>query len=129
MVLSSNQRYLYAAQTFAEPSAISLIPVSNPSNVKTVASTEGVITGNPVFDGLTRDNRGNLYVAAWAAGEIWKIDRKRRFCVLASGLGRPSALVFGHGRRGFRSGRLYTVGFNGELTEIRGAIRATYPAG
>lgn len=129
LVLSRNQKYLYAAQTFAEPSAISRIEIADPTNVTTWASTEGVISGNPVFDGLTRDDKGNLYVAAWAAGEIWKIDSRRRFCVLASGLGRPSSLIFGLAKKGFRAGNLYTVGFNGEVTEIKGAISATYPAG
>ena len=108
---------------------MSRIEIAKPANVTTWASTEGVITGNPIFDGLTRDGKGNLYVAAWAAGEVWKIDSKRRFCVLASGLGRPSALAFGRGNKGFRSGNLYTVGFNGELAEIKGAVAATYPGG
>jgi sugar lactone lactonase YvrE len=129
LVLSKNQKYLFAAQTFAEPSAISRIRISDPGTVETWAGTEGLITGNPIFDGLTRDNKGNLYVAAWAAGEIWKVDSKRRFCVVATDLGRPSALVFGKSEKGFRSGRLYTVGFNGELAEIKGAVAATYPSG
>jgi hypothetical protein len=127
LVISRNQKYLYAAQTFAEPSAIARIEIANPANVTTWATTEGVITGNPVFDGLTRDDKGNLYVTAWAAGEVWKIDTKRRFCVLASGLGRPSSLIFGLGKKGFRAGSLYTVSFNGEITEIKGALSAAYP--
>lgn len=129
LVLSKNEKYLYAAQTFSEPSAISRIEIANPANVRVWATTEGVITGNPVFDGLARDGKGNLYVAAWAAGEVWKVDSSRRFCVLATGLGRPSALTFGRGKKGFRSARLYTVGFNGELTEIEGARGASYPTG
>ena len=129
LVISRNQKYLYAAQTFAEPSAISRIEIANPANVTTWATTDGVITGNPVFDGLTRDRKGNLYVAAWAAGEVWKIDSRGRFCVLATGLGRPSSLTFGLGKSGFRAGNLYTVSFNGEVTEIKGAVSATYPAG
>jgi len=129
LVISRDQKYLYAAQTFAQPSAISRIEIANPVNVTTWATTEGVITGNPIFDGLTRDDKGNLYVAAWAAGEVWKIDSRRRFCVLASGLGRPSSLNFGLGKSGFRAGNLYTVSFNGEVTEIKGAVSATYPAG
>ena len=89
LVLSKNEKYLYAAQTFAEPSAISKIEIADPANVTVWATTEGVITGNPVFDGLARDGKGNLYVAAWAAGEVWKVDSSRRFCVLATGLGGP----------------------------------------
>ncbi len=129
LVISRNQKYLFAAQTFSEPSAISRIRISDPATVTTWAGTGGLITGNPIFDGLARDNKGGLYVAAWAAGEIWKVDSERRFCVLATDLGRPSALAFGKGRKGFRSGNLYTVGFNGELAEIRGAVAATYPDG
>lgn len=127
LVVSKDQKYLYAAQTFAEPSAISRVEIANPANVTTWATTEGVITGNPVFDGLARDNSGNLYVAAWAAGEIWKVDSQRRFCVLATGLGRPSTLNFGFGRTGFRAADLYVAGFNGEITSISGARRARFP--
>ncbi len=128
LVVSQNGKYLYAAQTFAEPSAIARIKIANPANVTTWASTEGVIAGNPIFDGLTGDRKGNLYVAAWAAGEVWKIDRNRNFCVLATGLGRPSTLNFGRGKKGFSSGGLYVAGFNGELTRIKGARRARVPS-
>ncbi len=127
MVLSRNEKYIFAAQTFSDPPAISRIRVSGPPKVSTWASTEDVFTGNPVFDGLARDNKGSLYVAALAAGEIWKIDSDRRFCVLATGLAQPSALAFGKGKRGFSSGRLFAVGFGGELTGIKGARAAGYP--
>ncbi len=127
LVLSKNEKYLFAAQTFSDPPAISRIRISNPPKVRTWASTEGVFTGNPIFDGLARDNKGNLYVAAFATGEVWKIDSERRFCVLATGLVQPSALAFGKGKKGFASGRLYTVGFNGELTGIKGARAASHP--
>lgn len=129
MVLSRNQKYIFAAQTFSDPPAISRIRISNPPKVTTWASTEAVFTGNPVFDGLARDNNGNLYVTAFAAGEVWKVDRDRRFCVLATGLTQPSALAFGRGKKSFRSAHLYAVGFDGNLIEIRGARRAAYPAG
>lgn len=127
LVISPDQRFLYAAQTFAEPSAIARIEIANPANVTTWASTEGVITGNPVFDGLAGDRSGNLYVAAWAAGEVWKVDSRRRFCILATGLGRPSTLAFGFGRKRFGASDLYVAGFNGELTRISGARRARFP--
>jgi len=127
MVLSENQKYLFAAQTFSDPPAIARIRISNPPKVKTWASTEDVFTGNPVFDGLTRDNKGSLYVTAFATGEVWKIDSDRRFCVLATGLAQTSAVAFGRGKQGFSSRRLYAVGFNGELTAIKGARRAVFP--
>jgi hypothetical protein len=127
MVISPDQKYIYAAQTFSEPSAISRIEIANPSNITTWASTAGVITGNPIFDGLARDDKGNLYVTAWAAGEVWKIDRQRRFCILATGLGRPSTLTFGFSKTGFRAGNLYVAGFTGDVFKITGAREATYP--
>lgn len=129
MVLSRNERYLFAAQTFSDPPAISRIRISKPPKVGTWASTEGVFAGNPVFDGLARDNKGSLYVTAFATGEVWKLDADRRFCVLATGLTQPSALAFGRSKKGFSSSRLYVVGFDGKLTEVKGARRAGYPAG
>ena len=127
LVMSPDQKYIYAAQTFSDPSAISRIEIADPTNVTTWASTAGLITGNPIFDGLARDGKGNLYVAAWAAGQVWKIDRQRRFCIVATGLGRPSTLTFGFSKTGFRAGNLYVAGFTGGVFQITGAIEARYP--
>jgi hypothetical protein len=36
-------------------------------------------------------------------------------------------LAKGLGKKGFRAGSLYSVSFNGEVTEISGALSATHP--
>lgn len=127
MAISRGGKYIFANQTLVTPSTISRIEIANPTNVKTWVSAEGLVDSNVVLDGLTRDNHGSLYAAAWATGEIWKIDSDRRICVLASGIERPSSLDFGRGKKRFRSARLFAVGFGGEIVQIMGARQATYP--
>lgn len=127
MAISRGGKYIFANQTFVTPSTISRIEIADPANVRTWVSTEGLGGAGVILDGLTRDNKGSLYAAAWATGEIWKIDSDRRICVLASGIDRPSSLNFGRGKKRFRSARLYAVGFGGEIVQIKGARRATYP--
>ncbi len=127
MAISRGGKYIFANQTFVTPSTISRIEIANPANVTTWVSAEGLVSSNVILDGLIRDNKGSLYAAAWATGEIWKIDSDRQICVLASGIDRPSSLNFGRGKKRFRSARLYAVGFGGEIVQIKGARRATYP--
>lgn len=127
LAISRSGKYLFANQTFASPSTIGRIEIADPTNVQTWVSAEGLYEGNAILDGLTRDNKGSLYAAAWGPGQIWKIDSSRRICVLASGIERPSAINFGRGKKRFRSARLFAVGFGGEIVQIKGARRATYP--
>jgi hypothetical protein len=127
MAISRGGKYIFANQTFVTPSTISRIEIANPSNVRTWVSTEGLVDGSVILDGLTRDNKGSLYATAWAKGEIWKIDSDRQICVLASGIVQPSSLNFGRGKQRFRSARLYAVGFGGEIVQIKGARQATFP--
>ena len=127
MAISRGGKYIFANQTFVTPSTISRIEIADPTNVTTWASAEGLVPSNVILDGLTRDNKGSLYAAAWGAGQIWKIDSNRQICVLASGIDRPSAVNFGRSKKRFRSARLYAVGFGGEIVQIKGARQATYP--
>ena len=76
---------------------------------------------------MTRDRRGNLFVAANLGGQIWRVDRQGRICVLARGLRNHSAVAFGHGRRRFRHGTLYAVTFAGDVVELPRATAARYP--
>ncbi|MCB0828951.1 MAG: SMP-30/gluconolactonase/LRE family protein [Solirubrobacterales bacterium] len=127
MAISRGGKYIFANQTFVTPSTISRIEIADPTNVTTWASAEGLVPSNVILDGLTRDNKGSLYAAAWGAGQIWKIDSNRQICVLASGIDRPSAVNFGRSKKRFRSARLFAVGFGGEIVQIKGARQATYP--
>jgi sugar lactone lactonase YvrE len=125
LVIDSAGEWLYAAQTF-QPAAISRIRIANPVQVETFAagSLPDITAG---LDGLTRDENDQLYVAANATGEVWKVSNPgREICALATGLGRPSSLFFGHGPTGFSRENLYVVNFDGQVIEIEGA-RAPAP--
>ncbi|MEX0620999.1 MAG: hypothetical protein WD181_05395 [Solirubrobacterales bacterium] len=125
LAVSRSGKYIFAAQTFVTPSRISLIEVGNPGRITAYfTSPEASMV---VFDGLTRDNRGNLYVAALGLGQIWKINPERKACVLASGLTNPSSVAVGTAPKGFGQGSLFVVGFGGEVTEVKNALTATVP--
>ncbi len=128
IVIGKNGKYLYINQTFTTPGAIARIELANPANVTTYFSSAGLDPPLPIFDGLTRDDENNLYAAVWATGEIWKINRSRQACVVATDIGNISSLAFGKGKKGFSKGRLYAVGFFGQIVQVKGALNATVPA-
>lgn len=124
LAISPNGKYLFANQTLSSPSTIARIEIAHPENVTSwfTADTFGGL------DGLTRDEDGNLYAAAWLAGQVWKITRDRQACVLATDIPQVSNLVFGVGKKRFSRGQLYAVNFAGDIVQIKGARRATVPA-
>ncbi|MCB0858809.1 MAG: SMP-30/gluconolactonase/LRE family protein [Solirubrobacterales bacterium] len=128
MVVGKNGKYLFVNQTFKNPGSIARVEISNPSNVTTWFSAAGLDNQVPAFDGLARDGNNNLYAAAWAAGEVWKITPDRQACSVASGIPQISNLAFGGGKSGFNRNTLYAVGFGGQIVQIKGALSATVPA-
>jgi len=129
MVVGRNGRYLFVNQTFTTPGAIVRVEIANPSNVSTFFSSADAGVPFPALDGLARDEKNNLYAAAWITGEVWKITPDRRACVLATGIPQISNLAFGGGKKGFVRGSLYATNFLGDLVEIKGARRASAPVG
>lgn len=125
MVVDRSGRFLYVNRTTAIPSAIARVEIADPTNVTTFASMPEEPAG--FLDGMTRDRDGNLYVAAFGAGQVWRVDTSGRACVLARGLLNPSAVAFGRGTKRFRGGNLYAVGWGGEVVELPAANRARYP--
>ena len=126
IVVDKAGRFLYVAQTFKPPSIVK-IEIARPSNVTTFAEG-GPTDGAAVLDGMARDDKDTLYVAANIAGEVWRVGQDRKPCVLARGLKNPSMVAFGGGGRGFEARNLYVVGFGGELTELVGATDAPPPS-
>jgi sugar lactone lactonase YvrE len=122
LVVDSGGRYVYVAQTFV-PAAVQRVEIANPANVRDFAraDTADISAG---LDGMTRDDKDQLYLAANGAGQVWRIDRKGEICVLARGLLFPSAVAFGGGGgAGFSSRNLYVVAFNGDLVELADVLR------
>lgn len=125
MVVDHAGRFLYVNRTTAVPSAIARVEIANPANVTTFASMPEEPVG--LLDGMARDRDDNLYVAAFGAGQVWRVDTSGRACILARGLLNPSAVAFGRGTQRFRGGNLYAVGWGGEVVELPGANKARYP--
>lgn len=122
IVVSPDDRYVYVSQTFA-PAAIQRISVAAPSQVTPYAVAQGAdMPAGP--DDMTIDQRGNLYVAANGAGQVWKVDTSGAICVLAAGLRFPSAVNFGVGSN---SRNLYAVAFDGHISELADVRPASAP--
>ena len=121
LVIDRAKQTLFSAQTF-QPAAIARVPLDDPAAASTYFSAPpaDVAAG---LDGMVRDRRNRLYVAANGAGEVWRVNRKPEACSLASMPAfpdGPSALTFGRGKRGFDRKNLYVVAFNGQVTELAG---------
>jgi gluconolactonase len=118
-------RHLYVAQTF-QPPAIQRVSLDDPSQVTQYAAAGPGLDWRAGLDGLAIDAAGALFVAANGAGEIWKVDRRRRICVVLRGLppfpDGPSAVAVGSGgpRSRFPRANLYVVTFSGDVLELPG---------
>ncbi len=125
LVISRDERYLYWAQTISPPQ-ISRTELAHPTRVEVFARglPQDLVTA---LDGMTRDGRDRLFVAALVPGQVWRVDTQGRPCVVAAGLDEPSAVAFGSGRRGFARENLYVVEFGGRVWEVTNARAARYP--
>jgi SMP-30/gluconolaconase/LRE-like protein len=118
MAVSPNGRFLYVNQTFKHDSPVLRIPIANPAKIEVLARV-GEAKG---LDDMTIDRAGVLYLAANGSGEIIRLDpRTGRSCAIAGGATagwrNTSAVKFGCGP-GWRSDRLYAVGFDGVVHEL-----------
>lgn len=121
LAVDSTGRFLFAAQTF-RPAAIQRVDIATRrSTLYAQPPAEDIAAG---LDGMTIDERDRLFVAANAAGEIWRVDTDRTICALARGQAQASAVNFGSaapGAPGFPATSLYFVTFGGVVGEIPGA--------
>ena len=118
MAVDPSGRFLYVNQTFKHDSPVLRIPIANPGKIEVLARV-GEFKG---LDDMTIDRAGVLYLAANGTGEIVRLDpRTKRSCTIAGGAAagwrNTSAVKFGCGP-GWRSDRLYAVGFDGVVHEL-----------
>ena len=125
LAVGKNGRYLFANQMFETPSKIARIDTTDPSKVLPFFTSPE--TANVLFDGLARDGSNNLYAAAFATGEVWKISPSRQACVIASGLSATTSVAISGAKKGFRAGNLYAAGFDGKIIQVTGATEAGFP--
>lgn len=125
MIVGKNRKFVYVNQTFVTPSTIVKVSTKDPGRVSTFYTAPEPTS--VLFDGLTRDSHNDLYAAVFGRGEVWKISLDKQACVLATGLSQTSGVAISKAKKGFRAGNLYTVGFDGTITEVKGATAAGFP--
>lgn len=76
------------------------------------------------LDGLDIDGQGNLYVAAYFSGEVWRASSGGALCRLASGLSLPTAPVVGRAGQGFDVESVYVMSHSGRVYEVPHAVPA-----
>jgi hypothetical protein len=126
MAVDPTGTFLYADQTFTLDSAVYRIRISDPTDMKVVATLydSGIPKG---LDDMTIDSKGVLYVAANAAGQVIRLDPSTgKHCTIVTGLQNPSSLKFGRGP-GWNKSHLYATGFDGTVRELIPPPPATKP--
>ncbi|MDY6809601.1 MAG: SMP-30/gluconolactonase/LRE family protein [Actinomycetota bacterium] len=75
------------------------------------------------LDDIKRDGAGNLYVAAWGAGQVWRISADgESACVLMAGELLPAGLVVGKKGTRFAPNSLFVLTHGGRILEIPNAV-------
>jgi len=118
MAVDPSGRFLYTVGTFVPTSPVYRIKIKDPTKIRIVAE---LADGGPLkaLDDMTIDRRGRLYIAANLSGEVIRLNPDTgATCVIASGLGNPSAVKFGRGR-GWSNESLYVTGFDGTVTKLK----------
>lgn len=118
LALGPGERWLYANRSGA-PTAI--LRIDTRTGAFTTWASPPAADRGAFLDGLTRGRGNTLYAAAFGAGEVWRIDSRRRFCALARGNVGLSSVAVSPGRRGFPRHALYAAGYGGKVLELRGA--------
>jgi hypothetical protein len=128
MAVDPTGTWLYFDETFQPGGLVMRARIADPSDVEQVASLgQGL-----VLDDMTIDHQGVLYIAAnrpAPAGEVIRLDPSTgTSCVIATGLGDPSAVKFGCGP-GWPSDHLFVVGFEGAVYDLSAPAGTPAPRG
>lgn len=118
LALSKDEKTLYVNQFL--PAKVYAVDVATGAyKVHGEVPSERSLTG---LDGLSIDDSGNLYIAAYFSGEVWRLAPDGQFCRLAKGLSLPSAPVVGRSGQGYAPTSLYVVSHSGHLYEVPMAV-------
>ncbi|GAA1695154.1 SMP-30/gluconolactonase/LRE family protein [Fodinicola feengrottensis] len=85
--------WLFTTSVLDPDSAVTRIPLSHPTDHQVVTKLSAGTSKNP--DDLTMGRDGQLLVAAWGSGELYRVNPwTGRTCLLLSGLDKPTSLRF-----------------------------------
>jgi hypothetical protein len=133
LAIDAAQEWLYAATTFDPLAPVHRVRLDDPTDIELVANLTTV--GVPIvkgLDDLTIDGADVLYVTANGSGEVLRLDPATgEACVIATGLGNPTAIKLGAGP-GWARDHLYVSAWDGivrELVPPPGAAPTPLPSG
>jgi sugar lactone lactonase YvrE len=113
LAVDASGRWLYTDRTFSRDGEVDRISVADPRRVQVV----GRLGAGAVPDDLTLDDSGNLFIAGFGDGKIYRLDvRRHSSCVIATGLSKPTSGRFGGA--GWPANRLYVTDAAGHLSEL-----------
>lgn len=119
LAIDAAEEWLYVTTTFDPLAPVNRVRLDDPTQIELVANLSE--TGVPVVKGLddmTIDGDDVLYVTANGSGEVLRLDPATgEACVLASGLGNPTAVKFGAGP-GWEPDHLYVTAWDGIVREL-----------
>jgi len=114
MAVDPSGRWLYTDETGSVDSRVVRIRIAHPRRIRTVAR----LGRSKGLDDMTIDRRGRLFVAAFATGEVIRLNpATRASCVIGSKLGHPTSVRFGAGR-GWSRRSLYLTSADGTLQKL-----------
>jgi sugar lactone lactonase YvrE len=113
LAVDPSGRWLYADRTFSADGEVDRISIAHPRNVQVV----GRLGAGVAPDDMTIDGAGNLFLAGFASGKIYRLDpHAHTSCVIASGLSNPTSVRYGG--KGWNAGALYVTDASGHLSEL-----------
>ena len=113
LAVDASGRWLYTDRTFSRDGEIDRVLIADPRRVQVVAR----LGAGVVPDDLTLDDSGNLYIAGFGKGNIYRVDiRRHTSCAIATGLSQPTSARFGGAR--WPANRLYVTDATGHLSEL-----------
>lgn len=120
MALSPDGQTLYVNQSL--PAKVLAIDLTTEPPVVRTHAVPPPSSALVFLDGLTLAPDGNLYTAAFLAGQLWRITPDSKICVLARGMPMISAVAAGREEQGFSRTSLYTTTFAGKVWELPGVL-------
>lgn len=118
MAISPDQKTLYVNQML--PAKVFAIDRAT-SAIRLVAEAPPARTWS-WLDGLDVDSQGRLYVVAYWAGEIWRVEPSGQMCLLTKGLSLPSAVAVGQAGQGYAASSIYITTHSGRVHEVPNAV-------
>ncbi len=115
LALSGDEAVLFVNQSLP-PTRVMAVDLA--TGASRVVAKPPVAQALSLLDGMTITDEGTLYVAAYLAGQVWRVDAGGHVCVVARGLGTPSAVLVGQAGQGFEPTSLYVTTHGGGLLEL-----------